>query len=172
MNHSTRKLLGSIVSSENGENWYKPDLFRKNTLPILPKEIEVLEPPPVENRNYNCFIYVLGLQNKLEILQETKGFIYNSFIEKLLEERKLAKIEHPQTGDIIFYRNRDGVITHAGKVAEDNFIISKWSWGPIFRHHIFDVPDFYGDEISYYRGIEHDEALRLYAEYKNFNINV
>lgn len=170
MNLPTRKFLAGIVSSKNEENWYKPDLFRKNTLPLLPKEIEVIEFPPEESRNYNCFIYVLGLQNEPEILRETKGFIYSSFIEKLLEEKELVKVEYPRSGDIIFYRNYDGLITHAGKIAEDDFIISKWSWGPVLKHRIFDVPDFYGDEISYYQKIEHDGALKLYTRYKSSNI--
>ncbi|MDP3956830.1 MAG: hypothetical protein Q8P97_02440 [bacterium] len=170
MDYVTRKLLGSIVSSENEENWYKPDLFQKNTLSIIPKGIEVLELPPEENRNYNCFIYVLGLQNELEILQETKGFIYNSFIEKLLEKGEFSDVEDPSNGDIIFYRNQDGIITHAGKIIENNFIVSKWSWGPVLRHRVFDVPDFYGNNISYYQGIKHDQAIQLYAKYKEFNV--
>ena len=127
MNHAARKLLGSVASPENEENWYKPDLFIKNTLSILPKGIEVQKLPPEENVNYNCFIHVLGLENEPKILRETKGFIYDSFIEKLLAEKELVKVKHPQVGDIIFYRNHDGVITHAGKVAKDDFIISKWS---------------------------------------------
>lgn len=172
MNHAIRKFLGSIVTSENEENWYKPDFFRKKTLPLIPKEIEVLEPPPIENRNYNCFIYVLGLQNDLEILQETKGFIYNSFVEKLLAEKELSSVGYPQNGNIIFYRNQNGVITHAGKVVENDFIISKWSWGPLLKNRIFDVPDFYGDNVSYYQGINHSRALQLYAKYKEFNIKV
>ena len=164
-----RKLLRSIVSSKNGKNWYKPDLFMKNTLPVLPKRIKVLEFPPEKNKNYNCFIYVLGLQNESKILRQTHGFIYNSFFEKIIKEKELIKIERPRSGDVILYRNTAGLITHAGIVTDNSFITSKWSWGPVLKHRVFDVPDFYSSKISYYQRVGLKKALKLYAKYKRFN---
>jgi hypothetical protein len=52
MTLSIREYLATIVNDANAENWYKTDLFIKNTLAKLPPEITVLENPPREEDNY------------------------------------------------------------------------------------------------------------------------
>ncbi len=34
---------------------------------------------------------------------------------------------------------------------DKNTVLSKWSWGPLLRHRVFDVPDHYGDTIEFYK---------------------
>lgn len=63
-----RVKLDTIVSEENAENWWEPELFEKNTLPILPHELKIVAGVPNEEQNYNCFVYVLGLDNHTEII--------------------------------------------------------------------------------------------------------
>ena len=50
-----RARLDEIVSEENADNWWKPELFEMNTLPTLPNELEIVEGVPNEEKNYNCF---------------------------------------------------------------------------------------------------------------------
>ena len=74
-----RKLLDKIIHANGGYNWWKLDLFIKNTLSILPKKIRILKNPPKQENNYNCFIYVLGLDNDKAIKKSCGGFIYDTF---------------------------------------------------------------------------------------------
>jgi hypothetical protein len=47
-----REYLDKIInSSKDYESWYKPDLFEKETKTLLPKELEIITPPPNENKN-------------------------------------------------------------------------------------------------------------------------
>lgn len=174
MNQNIREYLATIVNDKNEKNWYKLDLFIKNTRSKLPKELEIIKNPPEEDGNYNCFIYVLGLHNDREIIKETKGFIYSNFFQTLIDKGELKLISAPQSGDIIIYRNSKkfgSEITHSGIVQENGTIISKWSWGPIIEHKIFDVPNFYGDEIQYIHKITSEQAKELFQKYKTSNIN-
>ncbi|MBU1046383.1 hypothetical protein KKH36_01210 [Patescibacteria group bacterium] len=167
-----RKKLDEIILVDGGDNWWKPELFIKNTLNILPKEIEVLENPPEYDNNYNCFLYALGLSNNQEIIKDSKGFIYDSFLLKLLEEKELEYIDNPQIGDWIIYRDLEKypeLISHIGVINDNNKIISKWAWGPLVKHNIFDVPRSYGDDIYYIKSISEDKAKQLYSKYKEFN---
>lgn len=168
-----RKLLDEIIHSDRGNNWWKPDLFLENTLSKLPKELEILENPPRQDTNYNCFIHVLGLSNDNTLIKDCSGFIYDTFFQKLLDEGVLEYTDDPQKGDYVLYRdpiNYPGVITHVGIVDDKDAVISKWAWGPLFKHKIFDVPESYGNDILYVKAITKEKALELYKKYKDFNI--
>ncbi len=56
-----RENIDIIIRNNGGNNWRKPDLYKKHTLELLPKEVKLLEFPPEDTENYNCFIYALGL---------------------------------------------------------------------------------------------------------------
>ena len=136
-----RKNLNKIISSNDGKNWWKPELFRRVTLPLLPKELEIVLSPSGETQNYNCFIYLLGYQENKQILKDCKGFIYENFIKKLLELDILKKVDTPQEGGYIFYQDGE-TITHGGVVEKDGTVLSKWSWGPLIRHKNMGGPSF------------------------------
>lgn len=167
-----RKLLDKIIHANGGKNWWKPDLFIKNTLRILPKEIEILKNPPKQEDNYNCFIYALGLDEDNAIKKDCGGFIYSAFFQKLIDCGVLNYTDNPKKGDYIIYRNLKkypNVITHIGIVFDKNNIISKWSWGPLLKHRTFDVPESYGNDISFVKSVSKVKALRLYDKYKDIN---
>ncbi len=168
-----RKLLDKIIRIDGGNNWWKPKLFNSRTLNKLPKELEILKPPPDEHKNYNCFIYALGLANNLELIKDCGGFIYDTFFQKLIDDNLLEYTDKPENGNYILYRdlkNRPDMITHVGIVDEHDMVVSKWAWGPLFKHKIFDVPESYGDDISHIKAISKEKALELYKKYKKFNI--
>jgi len=167
-----RKLLDKIIHANGGNNWWKLDLFLKNTRSQLPKEIEILKDPPKKEDNYNCFIYALRLDGNKAVKEDCGGFIYSAFFQKLINEGLLKNTDNPQKGDYIIYRNLKKypeMITHAGIVDSKNMIISKWSWGPLLKHKIFDVPESYGSNISYVKSITKEKAVRLYEKFKKFN---
>ncbi len=170
-----RKLLDKIIHTDGGNNWWKPELFKKNTLEILPKELQVLENPPDEERNYNCFLHVLGFADDIEFVKNCGGFIYDTFFQRLIDEKELGYTNNPQKGDYILYRdikNYPNMITHIGIVDDKEHIVSKWAWGPLFKHKVFDVPESYGNDISYIKTISKQKAYKLYKKYKEFNVKL
>lgn len=149
-----RNKLSEIVSPKN-ESWWTPELFEKNVRKILPKEIEVVEPPPIEKEQYNCFIFALGFERDIRFIGKHDSndslFYQLSFFPKLIEKGFLELNIKPVAGDIILYRNSKGVAAHAGKLESSDTVVSKWSWGPLLRHHILCVPKHYGEDISFYK---------------------
>lgn len=167
-----RNKLDELIRTDGGVNWWNPDLFVERILPLLPPEIEVIKNPPQESSNYNCFIYALGLSDDLDLIKDCDGFIYESLIRKFIEERVLSYTETPSEGDYVLYLDDDKEMHHLGIVNSDNTITSKWSWGPLIKHEIWDVPACYGNKIKYLKYIEPDQVKKYYYQYKNFNINM
>ncbi|HTH93269.1 MAG TPA: hypothetical protein VL576_02205 [Candidatus Paceibacterota bacterium] len=167
-----REMLDKIILTDEGNNWWKPELFIKNTLPLLPKELEVLANPLPYDENYNCFIYALGLHNDKELLKETKGFIYDAFFQKLIDLGELHLTDEPQNGDWVLYKdmkNYPKMITHIGTL-DNGKVISKWAWGPLIKHDLWDVPSSYGDNVQYVKAISPEQAKILCEKYKEFNV--
>ena len=158
-----REKLDKIINANGRKNWWQPDLFRAKILPLLPKKLEILEFPPSENNNYNCFIYILGLSEEDEIIKSSGGFIYDTFFQNLIDKKVLTYTDQPQDGDYILYRdpkNYPNKITHSG-ILDKGKVVSKWAWGPLIRHSILDVPASYGNDISYIKAIKREEAANL-----------
>lgn len=152
-NKDIRTKLGKLISSENEDNWWRTELFEKNTRPQIPSELEIITPPPEEEQNYNCFVYVLGLQKDQRFLgnagwdfTRNLGLVFDEMISKKILKYTVV----PKNGDMILYRTDDGVISHAGLMKNTEVVVSKWSWGPLIKHELFDVPDHYGNKIEFY----------------------
>ena len=60
-------------------------------------------------------------------------------------------------------------LTHVG-VLDGKKVISKWAWGPLIKHNLWDVPAEYGNDVFYLKGITKDRAIDLYLIYKEFNL--
>jgi len=167
-----RKKLDEIIHINDGNNWWNPELFEKYTKNILPGELEILGTPPNSNGNYNCFVYALGLSGDRDLVKDCGGFIYDTLFQKLLDDGVLEYTKNPQKGDYILYRdlkNYPNMITHIGIIGDGDTIVSKWAWGPLFKHKIFDVPESYGDDIFYVKKIAKEKVRELYEKYKKFN---
>lgn len=152
-NKDLRKKLGKLVSSENEDNWWRQDLFEKNTRSQIPSELIIISPPPPEEENYNCFVYVLGLQNDTRFLGN-KGWDFTRNLGKVFDEmidsKVLKPLHEPKAGSLVVYRADDDSISHVGILETEKIVISKWSWGPLLRHAILDVPDHYGNRVDFY----------------------
>ena len=152
-NKDIRTKLGKLVSSENEENWWRTELFEKNTRTQIPSELEIIASPPTEEANYNCFVYVLGLQNDRRFLGNV-GWDFTrklgSIFDEMISANILKSVDVPKSGDMILYRASDGTISHVGLMEDVSTVISKWSWGPLLKHNVFDVPDHYGNKVEFY----------------------
>lgn len=166
-----RKLLDKIICENGGNNWWKPELFQQNTLSRLPKKLKMLEIPPDKDKNYNCFLFALGFADDATLIRDCNGFIYDTFFQKLIDIGLLEYANDPKKDDYILYRNSKypGAITHIG-IMDGDRVVSKWAWGPLFRHKIFDVPESYGNDVSYIKAIQKEKTKELYYKYKEFNI--
>ncbi len=152
-------------------DWWQPELFVQNTKHLLPTELEILADPPPGDQNYNCFLHVMGLHTNENILRGTNGFIYDSFIKYLLSTGDLVKTGTPADGDYIVYQdliNYPDALTHTGVLYGDK-VTSKWAWGPLVQHAVWDVPAEYGDTVFYVKSIPPEQALELYEKHKAFN---
>lgn len=168
-NKDLREKLGKLVSSENEDNWWKQDLFEKHTRPQIPSELEIIISPPLEEENYNCFVYVLSLQNDTRFLgnygwEFTRNL--GPVFDEMIEAKILKSLNSPRVESLIVYRADNNAISHVGLMESENVVVSKWSWGPLFRHAIFDVPDHYGDKVEFYLVTDDakDFVLKQYAK--------
>lgn len=164
-----REKLDEIILKNDVKDWLIPELFVQNTKPIFPTELEILADPPKETKNHNCFAYALGFSEKLELTAETRGFDDLYFI-KLLENHELERTTLPVDGDYVIYQDLEGYpdrLTHIG-VLDGSKIISKWAWGPLVRHSLWDVPASYGNDVFYVKEIPFAKSLDLYKKYKGF----
>jgi hypothetical protein len=163
-NLQIRTLLDSIVSEKNAENWWRPELFEKNTRTRLPESLVVLSTPPEEDRNYNCFVFAFDLQEQTPLIG-TNGWEYtrslDRVVDRLIQDGILEKLPISQAGALVVYRTRQGLISHVGRITSDGKVISKWSWGPLLEHAIYDVPASYGDAVEYYTNVAGGKAVIL-----------
>ena len=137
-------------------------------MPILPSELQMVAPPPTADKNYNCFLFMLGLHENASVINKTGGFIYSFFIEHLIACGELIEAQQMQEGTLVLYKNlsqNENEFTHGGILQADGSVISKWSWGPLLIHKMFAVPLAYGDTVLYYDPISKEQALHLLEKY-------
>lgn len=167
-----REQLDEIILKNNTNDWWQPNLFLENTKHLLPPELEILADPPVESQNHNCFIYALGLSDDHALITTTNGFIYDTLIKQLITDWALEKTTTPEAGDLVIYQdleNYPDALTHMGVLQTDGSVISKWAWGPLIKHALWDVPASYGNDVFYLEGVSADYARELYEKYRRYN---
>ncbi len=163
-----RKKLDEFLSEENEQSWWKPDLFETSVRGRLPKELEILSPPPAEQNNFNCFVYALGLEHDPSFLGNNNWDFTKELdrvYEQLISQNLLTETQTPTPGDLVVYRTKDGMMSHVGRVHDNGTIISKWSWGPLLKHSTLAVPASYGDDVRYYK--IGDEAKQFVIKQRN-----
>ncbi len=94
--------------------------------------------------DFNNFLYVFPVA--------CKAFINYEFVQYLLDH-KLKEIgpSEAKTGTVIIYFGQ-GRIVHAGKIDRGR-VVSKWHFGCLWNHRIFEVPEQYGDNVRFFRPI-------------------
>ena len=135
MNKLEREELTKIIEQEGGNYWWKKETFIEKIQPYLPKSLEIISLPPEYEDNYNCFVYALGLEHDTEFFGG-RNPIQEEFIKYLVECNFLTKANKAEKGNLIFYINKDDIITHGGILLDDQHVISKWMWGPTIKNKI------------------------------------
>ncbi len=171
MDKGEREKLTEIIEADSGSKWWVPEEFEKHIRSQLPTELHIISAPPSGVGNYNCFVYALGLENDSEFLGGQNP-IQKEFIRYLLSRKILTLTEKPSAGDLIFYEGNDGATTHGGIVQNDKSILSKWMWGALFSHAIWDVPSSFGYKIFYAEKPDSRVVKEEYISYRNSGVEI
>ena len=163
--------LQDLIESESGTNWWDKELFIKKILHLLPKELKILELPPIYKNNYNCFVYALGL-NKDSYFLGAENPVYQEFVKYLIENNILKLKVNPKPGDLAVWLTFNGEYSHAGIIKDSNKIISKWMWGPIIENDINDFPLSFGKDIIYIEKPYAKIIKNEYMKYKNSGVYI
>ena len=171
MNKEFREKLTEIIEMEVGKNWWVPENFERHIRAQLPLELKIIAVPPAYDINYNCFVFAFGLENDSEFLG-CKNPVQQEFIRHLLSENILKVKEVASSGDLVFYEDESGSITHGGIMQSENKVISKWMWGPLIEHDLMDVPASFGDKVFFCEPIESEIIKTEYRNYKNSGVYI
>lgn len=136
--------------------------------PIQTEEAELPE-------EFMCFEYALGLAYSKEYLG-IREYEYQTrfrpiganeeFMAFMLAQGLIDEIASSETqkGDLIVYFD-DGKPTHAGLVAGQGRVRSKWGRGLLVEHELFEAPAIYGYEIKYFSPIDVRHCEDAFIEY-------
>ena len=169
MNKSGREKLTKIIESEKGVNWWDADKFETFVHAQLPVTLSVVSLPPIYSKNYNCFVFTFGLEKDLDFLGG-KNPVQQEFVKYLINKNILRTKDNFSAGDFIFYKNINGDITHGGIIKDSKRVISKWMWGPIIIHDIWDVPTSFGDTVFFSLPLSPEIIKKEYETYKNSDV--
>jgi hypothetical protein len=121
------------------------------------------------NRRFNCYQFAFDLQvlpGPVALLCQLYDFVYpgRRFVRHLADTH-LERIGRDDAchGDIVVWAQGD-FIKHAGKIAGTGSV-SKWGEGHTWSHGLFEVPWGYGSDLTFYRAIPPDAALRAFVEF-------
>ena len=137
----------------------------------MPKELEIISPPPQKENNYNCFTFTFGLKDDPEFLGG-KNPIQQEFVKHLIMKNILLPVSEPASGDFVFYKNDAGKVTHSGIFESTDQVISKWMWGPIIRHGLKEVPLSFGDVELFFEPLSSSKIKEVYNTYKESGIKI
>ena len=120
--------------------------------------IEAMPQLSQKDQAFNCFMYVLNLVDRVEpnmFRQDNntlRFFIDSSFFRKLYDASILSETNIHQfvPNDLVVYYNGQRKM-HVGRYVEPTLVESKWGFGPLFRHGLWDVPKSYGDALKYFK---------------------
>lgn len=168
-NPELREFLDTLIEGTRGdpnsERWWKTDKFEQYSRALIPNELTIIAPPPPEEQNYNCYVFGFGLQDIARFVGNMNWEFTRRLdreIEEMVTLGYLVKLKKPEPGALVAWRmNEVPEICHVGIMEEGESVISKWSWGPLFRHHIYAVPASYGDTVEFYNITPEAKAFLL-----------
>ncbi len=171
MDKAAREKLTELIEAEGGKKWWSPEEFETHIRSHLPAELKIVAPPPAASGNYNCFVFAFGLENGPEFLGGQNP-VYQEFVKHLLEKGILERKNKPTAGDLVFYEDASGTITHGGIMRSSNGVISKWMWGCTIEHDLWGVPSSFGEKVFFCSPVSPALIKQLYFEYKESGVQI
>jgi hypothetical protein len=128
-----------------------------------PHSVSLLEENIPVSRRFNCYQYSFGIADirvQRGILEVFPGRDFAQFlVDHLLEE---VGAQDTDDGSHVLYSGSQ--IEHAGKV-QAGAVVSKWGTGHIWQHGVYEVPDYYGDTVRFFRPFPREMALQALLEF-------
>jgi len=116
----------------------------------------------------NCFMYALNLNpDAIRDICSDDVFPGEAFVHFLISngciEAKPVLPSAASDNDVVIYFDAGGKPTHAG-IIRGARIISKWGSRVthIWEHEIFEVPDYYGDDVRVFRAPDQKRIVLAY----------
>jgi hypothetical protein len=136
-----------------------------------PNSIKIVDSTnPLER--YTCLMHVLGFDGVPEyesiasrgfnVVYAGSRFAHWLIDNGLLEEIPVSKADQ---GDLIFYFDTGGRFKHAGVIASNSRVVSKWGTGNLYEHGLYEVPDNYGDDVRCFKKMEYEKSLEHFVNF-------
>jgi hypothetical protein len=112
---------------------------------------------------FNCYQYSFGIADVRVRDDFLEAFPGRDFAQFVVEHHlKEVGPEDAEDGGHILYSAIQ--IVHARKV-QAGAIESKWGTGHVWRHGVYEVPEYYGDTVRFYRHFSRESVLQALDEY-------
>jgi hypothetical protein len=124
---------------------------------------------------FNCFAYAFGVWRHPDFIAlvdqtDDSAIMDSAFVAWLVEDDLLTEVQPDsvRAGDIAIYRSNSSITHGALVVALDQPMVlhSKWGGNEVHRHGLWEVKASYGDDVRFFRPLDHDTILtrlRAYA---------
>lgn len=116
---------------------------------------------------YNCFEFALGVAGHRDVKLISQSFrdtcLNSDFIDYLARLGLVPTVASYSDGSIVLYRDSQ-CFTHAGRIHRGH-VISKWGAGHLWWHDFLEVPQNYGDFISFHFPPEPDAVLDAFVNF-------
>jgi hypothetical protein len=171
-NAALRKRLQDVTEAESESEYLA--LFNATSRDVPNSMVLLASPIPI--KRYTCLMYVLGFtENPEYIAIAARGFnvVYAgpTFAHWLLEKQLVTEIVESvaESGDMVFYFNMGGRFKHAGLYIGRHRVESKWGLGHLFQHDLFEVPESYGESVSFFKKLPCRTAIEYFKEFARDN---
>ena len=149
MNIKTKLLLTLTLLSFSTKNSYAMEKILNFYVAFNHPSVEILRELPHNEKHLMCHDYAfLKTINQLGKIPAQGGNWHNTFN---ILDNYFIEIDQPQENDLVIYKSFNKIM-HTGIVHASGKIESKWGPHPcVYLHLLYDVPNLYGTDISYYR---------------------
>jgi len=135
-----------------------------------PNSIRIVESEHPIDR-YTCVMHVFDFTEKPEYLAIAdygfgRVFAGADFARWLIANGHLVEVPsaNAQTGDLVAFF-KEGKFKHVGLLQPNGRVVSKWGIGHLYDHGLLEVPESYGSEIRFFKGLSYDEAYDRFAQF-------
>lgn len=123
--------------------------------------------PQIPIACYNCFEFAFGIAGHREVKLISQSFrstcLNSHFIDYLVRLGLVPTAASYSDGGIILYRDSQ-CFTHAGRLHHGH-VISKWGIGHLWLHDFLEVPQNYGDLISFHLPPKPGDVLDAFVSF-------
>lgn len=153
----------------------------------FPHSIQLVDQSPTEaiaHLYVNCVMYAFNLQcdDLYRAIAGNVGIHRKTFSRSLVPDKRISadtefvdycideglipsiSDRDLEFGDLVVYSDSERC-RHVGKLLEQDRICSKWGLTELLEHELFEVPDFYGENVLYFESLRFEQSQDRFIEY-------